>query len=422
MEISTFMINAKYSLEENLSLNQIVPYFQPIISLEDKSIFGYEALGRMVTPNGDVVSLGEFFTKTSQSLGNEPNKSDLNALRSRIDRDLRTKSFYRILEDTNPHSKIFLNVSPKSMYWHLKNNPEETPLSIQLCRKLDINPRRIVIEITEDDFEENIDFLAPLIKLYRETGFLVAIDDVGSKSSNLDRIGTFHPDIVKIDMQMLKKSMFNRNYSEILYNISQLAQSLGISLLFEGIETKEEMNKALSFGARYVQGYLFSQAREKLLEKNAFADEINQLINYFYFTKHEEIKSRSDWENRIEQILQKIPLEEKLENTGEVKDILEIFNIDSAIRRFYVTDIYGNQKTPNFIKKNEQLVLVDPLAKNKNWSWRPYFLNHIYNSYRHPENWVISQPYMDVSENVLFRTFSKTIDQSIIFIDVFYNE
>ncbi|HNL73335.1 MAG TPA: EAL-associated domain-containing protein, partial [Leptospiraceae bacterium] len=60
---------------------------------------------------------------------------------------------------------------------------------------------------------------------------------------------------------------------------------------------------------------------------------------------------------------------------------------------------------------------------NCNWSWRPYFLNHLYESYRQGNPWVISQPYNDIMENLLLRTFSKTFkDRFILFIDVLYEE
>ncbi|MCB1178406.1 MAG: EAL domain-containing protein [Leptospiraceae bacterium] len=423
MEFLNFLNKKDSKLENLFEENQVVPFFQPIISLEEKSIFGYESLGRLKTKEGKIFSLGEFFTSGPELLGLQKNSVEFEKLRSDIDRDLRELAFHALAKDKNENSKLFLNISPKTMFWYLKDKKNTTPRSIQLCRELGINPRRIVIEITEDHLDVNLETLGPLVRLYRETGFLIAIDDVGSKSSNLDRIGTFHPDIIKIDMQMFKKSLVNRNYSEIIYNLSKLAQSLGIALLFEGVEKKEELNKALDFGAKFVQGYLFSAAKEELSNKDIFKNELNEYINFFYYTKYDEIINRSEWEKRIEEILKEIPLEEIFQKEGETNNILEIFDIDPSIKRFYVTDKYGNQITPNFIKKNESMALIDPTAKNKNWTWRPYFLNHIYNSYRFPEKWVISQPYMDVTENTLFRTFSKTINESaFIFIDVTYTE
>ncbi|MBK7056180.1 MAG: hypothetical protein IPO06_02270 [Leptospiraceae bacterium] len=68
-------------------------------------------------------------------------------------------------------------------------------------------------------------------------------------------------------------------------------------------------------------------------------------------------------------------------------------------------------------------MVIQRHTRNNNWSWRPYFLNHLYESYRQSNSWVISQPYHDIMENLLLRTFSKTFkDKFILFIDVLYSE
>jgi EAL domain-containing protein (putative c-di-GMP-specific phosphodiesterase class I) len=341
-------------------------------------------------------------------------------LRYLVDQKLRRAAFEKLLDDPNKDSKLFVNVSPFQMVSFLEQDENKFPYSIRLTRELGINPERIVIEITEDPIEINIDSLRPLIDIYKKEGFQIAIDDVGSKSSNLDRIGTFHPDIIKVDMQMLRKSIFDRNYEEILYTLSRLGQSLGISLLFEGIETLEEMNKAMSFGSRYLQGFLFSKASPQLAHKSVFSVLMNDLLNSFYQMKTKKIRKQLLWESKFETLLQEVKWDEEQILNGIISNYEEIFSIEKSIIRFFVTDRFGNQITPNYIRKlNSHCINIESDAQYKNWSWRPYFLNHLYESYKENAKWVVSEPYNDIKESLLMRTFSHSIiNGKIIFVDV----
>ncbi len=396
-----------------IASGEILPFFQPIFSLEDKSIFGYEALGRLRTKEGKILSLGPFFENGWQDLESKVT----------IDREVRKKALIYFSENSPFHTKLFLNISPKLMQRYLDSNGSQVPTTIQFIEELGISPDRIVIEIIEEHLDVNIETLRPLIELYKKKGFLVAIDDVGSKSSNLDRIGSFHPDIIKVDMQMLHRSMFDRNFSEILYNLSHLAQSLGISLLFEGIEKQDEFNKAFSYGARYVQGFLFTEPSIELAEESEFQAKLEQFLLSFFERKNSEILQKIEWEKKIEKLLDGLSLEKNLSSEGFISNYQDVFKIDPSIRRFYITDLKGNQISPNFVRKSENFIFTDYSARFKNWSWRPYFLNHLYNSIKSPNSWIISQPYHDLSENSLLRTFSKTLNsEKIIFFDIAYEE
>jgi EAL domain-containing protein (putative c-di-GMP-specific phosphodiesterase class I) len=409
-----------------LKQGEIVPYFQPILSIENKSVFGYEALGRIVFPDGVVQTLGEFFLSTQYETNIE-NKSflEFRKFQRSVDHKLRERALQMLVNDPNPNSKLFINISPAIMmtYIDASNSGNRLPPTIQKVKELGISPDRIVIEVTEDYIHKNLEVLKPLIHMYKDFGFLIAIDDLGSKSSNLDRIGIFRPDIIKVDMQMLRMSLVERSYKEILYTLSRLGESLGISLLFEGVETVGELHQAMSFGSRYLQGFLFDKALGTPPEKTKYTDQLSQLVNSFYSIKIEEIKQKVHWESRVEALIQKIGEEIQFYEDGTVVSYSEIFTVDESIFRFFVTDLHGNQASPNYVKKKNSEIVIQRHTRNNNWSWRPYFLNHLYESYRQSNSWIISQPYHDIMENLLLRTFSKTFkDRFILFIDVLYPE
>ncbi len=409
-----------------LEQGKIVPYFQPILSIENKSVFGYESLARIVFPDGTVQTIGDFFLATQSDTNFEIQRyREFRRFQRSIDHKLRQQALFLLANDPNQNSKLFINISPAIMMSYIDggNSTTELPSTIRKVKEFGISPDRIVIEVTEDYIHKNLEALKPLIRLYKDFGFLIAIDDLGSKSSNLDRIGIFRPDIIKVDMQMLRMSLVERSYKEILYTLSRLGESLGISLLFEGVETVNELHQAMSFGSRYLQGFLFDKALDRAPEKSKYTDQLNHLVNSFYSIKIEEIKQKVNWESRVEALIQKIGEEIQFHEDGTLVSYAEIFTVDASIFRFFVTDLHGNQASPNYMKKKNSEIVIQRHTKNNNWSWRPYFLNHLYESYRQSNSWVISQPYHDIMENLLLRTFSKTFkDRFILFIDVLYPE
>ncbi len=405
--------------QKDLSYGEILPFYQPILSLEKKEVFGHEALGRIRYNNAQVYSLGNFFLQESIK------EHEFNELQKDIDRKLRISAIDSLTTDKNPNSKIFLNISPAIMMSYIeqiKDGKLPIPHTIVRVKELGIEPNRIVIEITEAYIHKNLEYLRPLIEMYKDFGFLIAVDDLGSKASNLDRIGIFKPDIIKVDMQLLRMSMFERSYKEILYTISKLSESLGISILFEGVETGEELNQAMSFGARYVQGFLFSKAKESLSEKNEFKEKLELYLEKFHDLKQYEIRQKVIWEENIKTKLTELIKEISLDENGNLESNSKIFDIDKDILRFYVTDLKGNQVSPNYIKEYDQIFINEEKKNRSNWTWRPYFLNHIYESSK-SNSWIFSQPYHDIEKDILLRTFSKTfLNKLILFLDINYKE
>ncbi|HMV44324.1 MAG TPA: EAL domain-containing protein, partial [Leptospiraceae bacterium] len=397
-----------------LAQGNVVPYFQPILSLENKSVLGYESLARIVFSDGTVKTIGDFFI--SEFNGSLDKQREFKKFQRLVDHELRKRALYLLTHDPNPNSKLFLNISPAIMLSYLDEGNSENELQafIRKVNELGISPDRIVLEITEDYIHKNLELLKPLIAFYKDFGFLIAIDDLGSKSSNLDRIGIFQPNIIKVDMQMLRMSLVDRSYKEILYTLSRLGESLGISLLFEGVETEDQMYQAMSFGSRYLQGFLFDKALPNVPDKEKYTKHLNHLVDKFYAMKLDSIKQKVNWESRVEALIQKIADEIRFSEEGAILSYSEIFTVDPSIFRFFVTDLQGNQLSPNYTKKKNSEIIIQRHARNCNWSWRPYFLNHLYESYRQGNPWVISQPYNDIMENLLLRTFSKTFKDRFI--------
>ncbi len=164
------------SLQEDWD-SRLIPHYQPIIALDTRRIMGYEALGRIRTSQG-VRSLGPFFGDKTVPMSEQ----------IRVDRLLREQALMKFAGDSyrSEQGKLFINLKPSWIYQTFIETGELPTL--RLLDKYHIDPRNVVIEITEESFLGPMEQLRSVVDVYREQGCLIAIDDVGSGFSNMDRI------------------------------------------------------------------------------------------------------------------------------------------------------------------------------------------------------------------------------------------
>ncbi|WP_167882118.1 EAL domain-containing protein [Leptospira semungkisensis] len=408
---------------EWFSEGETIPYFQPILSVEKDSIFGYEALGRFLDKSGQVHSLGPFFLSDIPHSLSLSEREEFIALKLEIDRSIRKKAVEKIskTQSIDPKAKLFLNISPSFMQDYLVSRSDEDPFTLQIVKNSGMDPKRIVIEMVEEHFAGEIEQLKPLINLYKRSGFLVAIDDLGSKSSNLDRIGALHPDIIKVDLGLIRSSVASRNFQEILFTLSRLAESLGCSLLFEGIETETELYNALTYGARFLQGFYFAEPSPDLMDINGLSIRFSQLHELFFNYKKYQLLRRIKKERELEDRLESSGIE--VLSNGEEKVTITLRNsylLEKSVFRMYVTNNEGRQLSPNYSAISESGMLEDDSFVGRNWSWRPYFLEQFYKNAKDTSgNWFASNPYYDLESNLLLVTYSKRLQEgNVIFVDV----
>ncbi|EMY79591.1 EAL-domain associated signaling protein domain protein [Leptospira weilii serovar Ranarum str. ICFT] len=422
IESSRIFPKTKSEWELWFQSGEIVPFFQPILSVERDSIFGYETLGRFKDQSGKIHSLGPFFLNAMSGVEDLQERREIYNLKRDVDRDIRKKAVLHLLENQNrfPEAKLFVNISPAYMRDHIEEEEADDPYTIRLVNELGLDPSKIVIEIVEEHFDGSIESLRPLISRYKEEGFLVAIDDLGTRSSNLDRIGIFHPDILKVDLQMLRHSVISRNFQEILFTISRLSESLGCSLLFEGIENDTELLQSLTYSARFLQGFYFAEALPNMVGQEELKRRFSAVHECFLNHKRNQLMRRIALEKELEQKLDLAGILVKAE--GQFCSI-QIGNpglLGDFVFRIYVTNLIGSQVSPNYMKIENDSIDVDPSFAGRNWSWRPYFLEQLYKSMKDTRaEWIISNPYYDISYGILLVTYSKKISkENVLFVDV----
>ena len=126
---------------------------------------------------------------------------------------------------------------------------------------------KIIFEITEVERVSDNSHLKNIVTEYQRQGFKTAIDDFGAGYSGLNLLSVFQPDFIKLDMELTRAITTNLIKQSIVKGILHVARDLGIAIIAEGIETKDELETLQDFGINLFQGYYFARpAFEALAE------------------------------------------------------------------------------------------------------------------------------------------------------------
>ncbi|CAG7653096.1 EAL domain-containing protein [Paenibacillus allorhizosphaerae] len=384
-------------------MREVTPYFQPILSLQTQQIVAYEALGRRIV-GGSVQSLGPFF--------HDPAVSDDDHMT--VDRVLRDMAMARLMEK-GEGAQLFINLKPSWIYRKYKETGELPTL--RLIEKNGLNPSRIVIEITEEEFTGRLDQLSAIINIYRQQGCRIAIDDIGSGYSNYDRIASIKPHILKIDLKLLKKSAVDEGYKAVLNSFSILASQMGASLLVEGVETKHDLYQAMKAGARYVQGFLFSEARAEFQEAGAFQRMLAEEIARYTEKELARYRKLFAIKNNLNEL---VPGDANIQNAADADLLIEGLkgSIADNVVRVYICREDGCQVSSNYIRSGDGMWDKDVSFQGANWIWRPYFIPNMLQMKSQGQG-ILSQVYTDLDSAHSMQTFACQVgEQHYLFLDL----
>lgn len=210
--------------------------FQPIVRAADRTVFGYEALLRSSEPSlphpGAVLDAAE-------KLGALP----------RLGRVIRQRASEPMLSG-DPSWILFLNLHPEDLLDPVLH-AEGTPLSA-------LAPR-VVLEITERASLHKVPDLGARVAALRERGFRVAVDDLGAGYAGLSSFAQLEPDIVKLDMTLVRDVHKTPVKQKLVASMTQVCKELGLSVVAEGVECAEERDVLVEVGCDLLQGYHFAK-------------------------------------------------------------------------------------------------------------------------------------------------------------------
>jgi diguanylate cyclase (GGDEF)-like protein len=248
VEILKSMGEKNILIIEALSQRRIVPYFQPIMNMKDRKIEAYEVLTRIIK-SGRVIPAEEFI-ETAENMG---------AI-GKIDYQLIELALAKVKESSY-RGKLFLNLSPKALVLN-----EFIPTVRKLLKDYNLDPSKLVFEITERDTIKGLHIIEKHIHDLKSEGFRFAIDDFGAGYSTFHYIKTFSIDYLKIDGEFIR-NLGGTSVVEnaIVASITGLAGKLGIKTIAEFVETEAILGEVEAAGIHFAQGYYIKKPSPDLL-------------------------------------------------------------------------------------------------------------------------------------------------------------
>jgi diguanylate cyclase (GGDEF)-like protein len=231
------------ALESELKLaiesGQIKPYFQPVISLGDEHISGFEALARWEHPTRGVIGPDQFI-----SIAEELGIIDL--LTYRILRESCEAS-----RDWPPYTTLSINISP----YQLKD-PWLSARLLAVLAETGFSPARLIVEVTENAIIDDVEKAAEVFASLQNSGVRIALDDFGKGYSSLYHLRHLRFNHLKIDSSFVM-SMDSPESEKVVRAITALGKSLGMPVTAEGVETAHSAQVLRGFGCEQAQGFLF---------------------------------------------------------------------------------------------------------------------------------------------------------------------
>lgn len=232
------------SFPDALAAGQFQIFLQPQVQADGK-VNGAEVLARWIHPDYGLIQPKDFIDVYERT-----------NLISKLDMYI-WENACKVLAGWKKAGKteysLSVNISTKDFYYL-----DIYEVFTGLVEKYDISPEKLHLEITETAVMTDKGTQIELIKHLQEYGFSVEMDDFGSGYSSLNMLSEFSVDTLKIDMGFLRNSELSMKSQNIIQSIIELSKELGMHVISEGVETKEQYDVLVNMGTDIVQGYYFA--------------------------------------------------------------------------------------------------------------------------------------------------------------------
>lgn len=342
------------AIYEIINREQLQPVFQPIVDLTIPKITGYEALirGPKDSKYHSPKALFDEAKASSMVIPLEYACIEV-ACRQYIEKQLQ--------------GKLFLNISPMSL---IKSHAERH--IVELLQEFNLDRDKVVIELSEQYPLEDYQIISDAIYYLRDSGYEMAIDDLGAGYSSLRVWSEFRPEYVKIDRHFIDGIDHDQVKYEFVRSIQDISRGLGCRVIAEGIETEAELKSISSLGVTHGQGYLLGRPELNPIESIetkaiAFINPLKQVVYHRYkdsvlelmercepLTINDSLESAAE-KMRSRPLLSCLPVVEKDIPVGVLtrKKIFEIF-----FGR-YGRELHAKKPVKNFTSNNVLVVEKD---------------------------------------------------------------
>jgi diguanylate cyclase (GGDEF)-like protein/PAS domain S-box-containing protein len=260
---------ARMELESDLRSaideDNFLVYYQPEVSLTTGKVVGYEALVRWNHPERGIVLPGEFLPVAEET-----------GLIVPLGRWVMREACRQMAEWQRNHPQqppltVSVNASSRELA-----DPDLVPNVARILRETGLDPKSLRIEVTESSIVEDHDRTASTLRRLRDLDVSLEIDDFGTGYSSLSRLHEYPFSTVKIDRSFVKDLGTEPESLHLVETIVRLAHGLGLSVVAEGIETREQLDKLAALGCGYGQGYYFSRPMDSDSAQRAIEEAVQE--------------------------------------------------------------------------------------------------------------------------------------------------
>ena len=241
-------LEVETDLRRGVDRQEFCVHYQPIISLSNEAVTGFEALVRWQHPDRGLVYPNDFIRVAEETELIIPIGE-----RVLFEACRQIREWQREFPERSELS-VSVNLSGKQF-----QQPDLVKRVNDVLKETGLEPRFLNLEITESILMDNVESAVRMMKELRALGVQLSIDDFGTGYSSLSYLHRFPMNTLKIDRSFVSQANDNNENTEIVRTIVMLARNLGMDVIAEGIETEEQLLKLLLFGCDYGQGYFFCQ-------------------------------------------------------------------------------------------------------------------------------------------------------------------
>lgn len=247
--VDTFKIANEFAIA--IEKDELSLHYQPMVDLKTGAITGFEALMRWEHPEkGNIPP--DVFIPIAEETG-------LIAKASLWAFETACKALSKFHTLSNDHSDLFMSVNFSSEDFTNRKLSHEL---LNILNFTGIKPEHIHLEITERLLISKPTRAKETLNKCREAGMGISIDDFGTGYSSLSYLHYYPIDILKIDRSFIKNMGEDKTAKELAKSIIALGQNMGMKIIAEGVETKDEAIEVRSMGCDIAQGYYFSRPQD----------------------------------------------------------------------------------------------------------------------------------------------------------------
>jgi EAL domain-containing protein (putative c-di-GMP-specific phosphodiesterase class I) len=345
------------------TLANVVSFLQPVVSVRQQEVRLVEALVRSVESDGRVRSPAELFAEAA--------RGDFSR---ELERACRRAAFAAYRNLPGAQRPILSLNTDTALIFEGERGAERVA---EESSEAGVLPGSVALEILEYALTDSVQ-LEAFCKRARQLGFLLALDDVGTGHSNLERVPRLQPDILKIDRVLVHGMSENFHRREVFRSLLTLSHQIGALAIAEGVEDENDVLVALSLGCDFFQGYYFGRPRDvrdsqELVDRSGLL----QIGCEFRAGAQRRLNERRSQQRRSEKAVRALmfALRSASHEAGFEAVLADALDRMPFVEALYVLDERGVQVTDTVHRVSEPPKgLFTPAARGTDQSLKQYFL------------------------------------------------